>query len=284
MNQAEIKTSAVSSPANPWRDRLRGWLDDLETPTSWVINLVFFAAILAAASTFVAETFTLEPAIAQRLHRFDQSLAVIFLLEYGRRWWASPNRWRYPFQPYSLVDLVAVVPLFFGGWDILFIRLLRSFRILLLLRFFDRRRFLTRLSLADSQILGRILLTLLCLLFIAAGLIYNVEHNTAGSAIHNFLDAFYFTVVTMTTVGFGDITPLSNGGRLVTLLMILAGITLIPWQVSELVRQFIRSANKITQSCPGCGWEYHDPDARYCKRCGTSLNPPSGTEASDVAA
>ena len=276
MAPAELNTvvSHVSDPpVQPWRDRLHRWLDDLDTAVSWGINLFLLGAILTASATFVAETFTLPPAIAQTLRRVDQILAVIFALEYGVRWWASPNRWRYPLQLYSLVDLIAVVPMVLGGWDILFVRLLRSFRILLLLRFFDRNRFLRRLSLTDNQILVRIFLTLLCLLFIAAGLIYHVEHNTPGTGIHTFLDAFYFTLVTMTTVGFGDITPLSTEGRLVTLLMILAGITLIPWQISELVRHFISSVQKVTQPCPGCGWTYHDPDAHYCKRCGTGLNP-----------
>ncbi|MEM6501035.1 MAG: ion transporter [Cyanobacteria bacterium P01_C01_bin.89] len=268
------------------RDRLRAWLDDLDSPVSWAVNLVLLGAILGTSASFVATTFDIDPAIAQTLRHIDRWLSILFVIEYGMRWWSAPNRWRYPFQLYSLIDLVAVVPMVLGGWDILYVRLLRSFRILLLLRFFDRRRILNRLSLADSQILGRIILTLLCLLFIAAGLIYNVEHSTPNSAIHNFLDAFYFTVVTMTTVGFGDITPLSNAGRLVTLLMILAGITLIPWQVSELVRQLIRSVQKVNQKCSGCGWAFHDPDAQFCKRCGAELgsladsvrSPSSGQE------
>ena len=254
------------------RDRLRSWLDDLDTPVSWAVNSVLLGAIFATSAIFVATTFDIDPAIAQTLHRIDRCLSIVFIAEYALRWWSASNRWRYPVQIYSLIDLVAVVPMVLGGWDILYVRLLRSFRILLLLRFFDRRRILSRLSLADSQILGRILLTLLCLLFIAAGLIYNVEHNTPYSAIHNFLDAFYFTVVTMTTVGFGDITPLSNAGRLVTLLMILAGITLIPWQIGELVRQLIRSVQKVNQDCSGCGWMFHDPDAQFCKRCGAELS------------
>ncbi|MEM9772373.1 MAG: ion transporter [Cyanobacteria bacterium P01_D01_bin.73] len=272
------------------RDRLRSWLDDLDTPVSWGINSILLGAIVATSATFVATTFDIDPAIAQSLHRFDLCLSVLFIVEYCLRWWSASNRWRYPFQIYSLIDLVAVVPMVLGGWDILYVRLLRSFRILLLLRFFDRRRVLSRLSLADSQVLGRIILTLLCLLFIAAGLIYNVEHNTPNSAIHNFLDAFYFAVVTMTTVGFGDITPLSNAGRLVTLLMILAGITLIPWQVSELVRQFIGSVQKVNQECPNCALAYHDPDAQFCKRCGVGLNlaasladPVSDSSPSDSA-
>ena len=53
--------------------------------------------------------------------------------------------------------------------------------------------------------------------------------------------------------------------------MILAGITLIPWQVSELVRQLIRSVQKVNQKCSGCGWAFHDPDAQFCKRCGAEL-------------
>ena len=81
----------------------------------------------------------------------------------------------------------------------------------------------------------------------------------------NFGDAFYFTVVTLTTVGFGDIIPFSEAGRMVTVLMILSGIILIPWQVSRLVREWILIASKQDVTCPQCGLRYQDRDASHCK-------------------
>ena len=84
----------------------------------------------------------------------------------------------------------------------------------------------------------------------------------------SFIDALYMTVITLTTVGFGDITPMSEAGRWVTVLMILSGIILIPWQVSRIAKEWIYIASKKESLCPGCGLRYHDEDASHCKSCG----------------
>ncbi|GGA28414.1 ion channel [Okeania sp. KiyG1] len=81
------------------------------------------------------------------------------------------------------------------------------------------------------MILTRILFTLFTIIFIFSGLIYQVEHGVNSESFKTFLDAVYFSVVTMTTVGFGDVTPASENGRLLTVLMILTGISLIPSQL-----------------------------------------------------
>ena len=76
----------------------------------------------------------------------------------------------------------------------------------------------------------------------------------------------------MTTVGFGDITPTSQAGKVMTVLMILTGIALIPWQLGDLIKQVAKSANKVNAICPKCQLSSHDLDASFCKRCGTKLN------------
>jgi len=75
----------------------------------------------------------------------------------------------------------------------------------------------------------------------------------------------------MTTVGFGDVTPVSEGGRLITVLMILTGIALIPWQLGDLIKQLVKTANQIQTLCPTCNLSFHDADAQFCKLCGTKL-------------
>lgn len=127
----------------------------------------------------------------------------------------------------------------------------------------------------ENLILARIIFTLIAIMLISSGLIYQVEHPIHPEVFRNFFDAFYFSVVTMTTVGFGDILPDSDGGHLVTVLMIMAGIIFIPWQVEDLVKTLLRSSNKPNNQklkpCPGCGLLSHDLDALFCKICGTSL-------------
>ena len=84
----------------------------------------------------------------------------------------------------------------------------------------------------------------------------------------SFGDAFYFTIVTLSTVGFGDIIPYSGAGKWVTVLMILSGIILIPWHISQIVREWVHMASKREIQCPQCGLRYHDMDASHCKSCG----------------
>jgi voltage-gated potassium channel len=156
--------------------------------------------------------------------------------------------------------------------DFRFFRIFRWFRLLRILRFWQVEIWLFGIQTADGVVLTRIFLTLFSLIFVYAGLIYQVEHQINEERLKTFFDAFYFVVVTMTTVGYGDVTPLSEAGRAMTLLMILTGVLLIPWQFSELIKQVVKTANSVEKECPGCSLSRHDPDAKFCKRCGTKLD------------
>jgi voltage-gated potassium channel len=76
----------------------------------------------------------------------------------------------------------------------------------------------------------------------------------------------------MTTVGYGDVTPLSQSGKVMTLLMIFTGVLFIPWQLSELIGQVIKISTLVEQECPNCGLPRHEPDELFCKQCGTELD------------
>ena len=108
--------------------------------------------------------------------------------------------------------------------------------------------------------------TIFIIFFISAGLFFHVE-NGINSVVNNFGDAFYYVVVTITTVGFGDIIPISDGGRIVTVLMIISGIILIPWQASQVIKEWSQTKKKKS-TCKNCGLMYHDEDASHCKSCG----------------
>jgi voltage-gated potassium channel len=112
----------------------------------------------------------------------------------------------------------------------------------------------------------KLLLTILVLLFVSAGLFYSAEH-ASNPGVATFGDAFYYTVVSLSTVGFGDIIPVTAAGRWVTVGSILAAIIVIPRQASKILREWT-SADKVNVTCPDCGLAYHDPDASHCKACG----------------
>jgi voltage-gated potassium channel len=248
------------------------YLKDLETPVGKAINLTIAGLVLLSSVIFVADTYTIPNAVRFQLNIVDTVISIIFAVEYALRLWSTDNKIKYIFSFYSIIDLMAILPFFLGMADIRFIRLLRWFRILRLIRFLDRKSLFGKINTEDGLIFGRILFTLFTIIFIYSGLIYQVEHPVNPKVFRTFLDAFYFSIVTMTTVGFGDVTPISELGRLLTVSMILTGIALIPWQVGDLIKRLVKTVNQVETVCSGCGLAFHDADAQFCKSCGTKLS------------
>lgn len=255
----------------PWQTTLRTYLDDDENVASRRINLAVCGLILVSSGIFVAQTYTLPDQIAEILAYGDYVILGLFVIEYVLRLVAAEAPLKFIFSFFGLIDLLAIAPLFLGLFDVRFFRVLRWFRLLRLIRFLSFESEILKLKTEDTIILSRIILTLFTLIFIYSGLIYQVEHHVNPDIFSNFLDALYFAVVTMTTVGFGDQIPISYGGKIVTLMMILTGIAVIPWQLGDLVRQFIKSTTQTEITCSNCGLAFHDEDAQFCKRCGTIL-------------
>ncbi|PZO45379.1 MAG: Ion transporter [Leptolyngbya sp.] len=253
------------------RDRLRGYLDTTDTLAGRVINGAIVLLIFLSAAIFVVKTYPISPALDAWLNALDWLIVLAFTIEYGLRLWAAQRPWRYALSFYGLIDLVALLPSWIGIFDIRFLRFFRSLRILRLVRILNDRLWFGQVTSTDSLILIRILLTLGTIIFIYSGLIFQVEHPNNPEDFATFLDALYFAVVTMTTVGYGDVTPISEAGRGLTVMMILTGIALIPTQISSLIRQLNRVSQHQNHPCPGCGLAFHDGDAQFCKRCGTLL-------------
>jgi voltage-gated potassium channel len=253
------------------RQTIALYVEDIESPVGRRVNLLIMGLILLSSAIFVCETYPIPPLLRLSLDIIDRIILIVFVAEYLLRFWVADSKVNFFFSPVSLIDLIAIVPFFIGVTDIRFILIFRWFRILRLIRFLTLKIYVFRLSNQDAIILARILFTLFTIIFVYSGLIYQVEHGINPQKFKTFLDAFYFAVVTMTTVGFGDLTPISEGGRLLTVLMILTGIALIPWQLGDLVKHLLKTANQVEKVCGGCGLPFHDSDAQFCKICGTKL-------------
>lgn len=253
------------------RQKISLYLEDIETPLGRAINLLIMVLILLSSAIFVAQTYPIPSEVRSALDAVDSSIIIIFSLEYVVRLWCATSKRKFLLNPLSIIDLVVILHFFLGLTDIRFIRVFRWFRILRLIRFVELKISFFQISTEDGKIFARILFTLFTIIFVYSGLIYQVEHTINGEAFQTFLDAVYFSVVTMTTVGFGDVTPLSESGRLLTVLMILTGVSLIPWQIGDLIKQLIKTANHTNKICVSCGFKSHDNDAKFCKICGNEL-------------
>lgn len=257
------------------KQKIQFYLEDIDTPAGKIINLAIAALVLLSSAIFIAETYPIPTTVRTNLNYLNQLILVIFTIEYGLRFWAAEHKLRHVFKLYSLIDLIAILPFLIApiNVDVRFLRILRWFRILRLVRYIEGRTIFGYVTREDSAILARILFTLFTIVFIFSGLIYQAEHPNNSGRFNTFLDAVYFSIATMTTVGFGDLTPTSQVGRLLTMLMILTGIALIPWQIGELIQQLLKASNQTVQNilCINCGLSLHDADARFCKICGQLL-------------
>ena len=259
------------------RQKVAFYFRDTETNLGLWLDLVVLGLILSSSVIFVAQTYPLGQPLQRILNGIDLIILGAFTIEYILRCWSANNFIKYFFSFFGLIDLISILPLLFGWIDIRFLRVFRWFRILRIVRFWRIEKRLLGIKTEDSIVFVRIFLTLFTLIFVYAGLIYQVEHQVNSDRLHNFFDAFYFVVVTMTTVGYGDVTPLSQAGRVMTLLMIFTGVLFIPWQLSELIGQVVKSSSQIEKKCSECNLSRHDPDALFCKRCGTELLTESKT-------
>ena len=234
-------------------------------------DFVVIVLIFLVCTTFVLKTYDLPERVARTVNWAETVITVIFIIEYLLRLWVAHNKLKHFFHIYSLIDLAAIIPLFFAQQHFQVIRVFRALRIMRLTRFLDKRHFFFGSIKPIHLIIFRIIYIMVSIVFVSAGLIFYAEHEINPEKFSTFFDGVYFSVVTLTTVGFGDITPVSNYGRIITMLIIISGIVFIPWQVRNLIAHFITSLNKVPLECKACGLNEHERDATYCKRCGSKI-------------
>jgi voltage-gated potassium channel len=197
----------------------------------------------------------------------DYSVAAILALEIGARMLAASNVFRLLRQPTMLLDLVILATLLvpeslenFG-----FLRILRLWTL-------SRRSSLwvqfRRTGLREWEDAARAVINLTTFLFVVTGFIYTFFF-AGRPGIEGYVDAFYFTVTTMTTTGFGDITLPGVAGKLTSIVVMIVGISLF-----VRLAQAVFRPNKVTFPCPRCGLQRHEPDAVHCKACGIMLCIP----------
>ena len=253
------------------KQRINFYFEDLTTPMGKAFDLVVVSLIFLVCAAFVVETYDIPERVRKIVSFMEVTIIVIFIIEYLLRFWVSEKKLKHFFHIYSLIDLTAILPIFFAQQHFQVIRVFRTLRIMRLIRFLENQHFFFGSIKPIHLIIFRIIYIIIAIVFVSAGLIFYAEHEINPEKFRTFFDAVYFSVVTLTTVGFGDITPVSDYGRAITVLIIISGIVFIPWQVRNLIAHFIVSVNKVSLACKECGLEYHDRDAIYCKRCGSKI-------------
>jgi voltage-gated potassium channel len=206
---------------------------------------------------------------------------IIFTLEYLGRIWTVLNKRKYIFSFFGIIDLLSILPSYLtffvpGAQSLMVIRsirLLRIFRILKLTRFVGEGQYLVAALKASKHKIIVFLFTVVTTVFIMGTIMFLLEGPEHGFT--SIPRGIYWAIVTMTTVGYGDLSPETDLGQLfASVLMILGyGVIAVPTGIVSAEMIHLKSKGNISnQTCPHCMKEGHDPDAVFCKFCGGKLN------------
>lgn len=198
----------------------------------------------------------------------DYSIAALLALDLAARALASTDVMRWLRQFNVILDIFILITLLAPTWlfNLGFLRILRLWT---LTRSHSIWRPLRKHGLGQYQEAIQAIINLLVFLFVVTGFVYTVFVDRGGDAIATYIDALYFTVTTVTTTGYGDITLPGSGGKLASIVIMIIGISLF-----VRLAQAIFRPTKVHFPCPQCGLQRHDPDAVHCKACGHVLNIP----------
>ena len=250
------------------RTRLFHIIFESDTPGAKAFDIALIVAILMSVAIIMLGS------IETYAERYGD---LFFYLE-----WEKPTLYLRSF--YGIVDLIAVLPTWLvllvpGAHGLVIVRLLRVlriFRILRLMEFVGEARLLMD---ALKRSMRQILLffsAILMVITLFAALMYTIESPEAGFT--SIPMSMYWAIVSMTTVGYGDIVPATPLGKSITVILMLLGYSIIAVPTGVFSAQVIRSIREerySEEACPGCGHERHEKRARYCLRCGTWLDEDS---------
>jgi voltage-gated potassium channel len=262
-----------------WRRRLYVVIFEHDTRAGRLFDEALLVLILASITAVLVES--VEP-VRQRwgawLYAAEWAFTILFTIEYVLRLAAVERPARYARSFFGVVDLVAVLPTYFsllvpGAQALLTlraIRLLRVFRILKLSHFLGEAETLLAAMRASGRKIAVFVGAVLVMVLILGSLMYLIEGPASGFS--SIPQAIYWAIVTMTTVGYGDIAPATVAGKFLASLMMLLGYGILAVPTGIVTVEMGRAVRRAGgRACPACGLPGHDADAAYCKRCGAGL-------------
>lgn len=265
-----------------WRFRLHEIIYESNTSAGEAFDVGLLIAIFTSIIVVMLDSVqSLHSKYGREFQVAEWCYTVLFSVEYIMRLISIRKPWRYVFSPLGIIDLIALIPsylsIFFLGAQSLLVfralRLLRVFRIFKLSRFLTEIDFLTVAIKGSLRKISIFLLTVLTLTVILGSIMYLVEQRENGFS--NIPESIYWAIVTITTVGYGDISPVTPMGKFVASVVMLIGYAIIAVPTGILTHDLAMATRKdkkeLPEACPNCGREGHDGDAAFCKFCGSPL-------------
>ena len=264
-----------------WRARLRKIIFEADTPAGKAFDLILLAAILLSVLAVMLDS--IEPVNAVwggALYKVEWGFTILFTIEYFLRLVCVGRPSRYATSFFGAIDFIAIVPtylsIFLPGSQYLLVirvlRVLRVFRVLKIVQYVGEARLLMSALSASRRKITIFLFTILTLVVILGSVMYLIEGP--GNGFTSIPMSVYWAIVTLTTVGYGDISPRTPAGMfLASIIMIMGyGIIAVPTGIVTAEISFAMAGGKVyTRACRECSDDAHDSGAAYCKRCGARL-------------
>ena len=263
------------------RNRIHIIIEGTDTRLGKLFDIVLLIAILASVAVVMLDSVLYMRLQYGTLFRYAEwFFTILFTIEYILRWFSAPNRFRYAFSFFGIVDLLSVLPsylsLVFGGVQYLlvirFLRIFLVFRVLKLNTNMQQAGFLASALKTSQQKITVFFLSLVLLVTIFGSVVYVVEGPDNGFT--SIPISIYWAVVTVTTTGYGDMSPKTPIGQAIASMVMITGYAIIavPTGIftAELARNMRPQLNPI--ACPNCGKFGHAVGADFCDRCGHALH------------
>lgn len=270
---------------NPLKERIHEIIFEADTNEGKWFDIILMAIIIASVIVVMLESVA---SIAQDykmvISVLEWAFTIFFTIEYSLRLYCVYSPKKYALSFFGIIDLLAILPtylsLFIVGTQYLLViralRLLRVFRIFKLVPFLREGRFILAALKASRAKITVFLFFVLLMVIIVGSIMYLVEGGTQDSNFTSIPRSIYWAIVTLTTVGYGDISPTTELGQFLAAIVMIMGYSVIAVPTGIVSAEIIRDGQKPvpmnTQCCRYCAKDGHDDDAEYCKYCGEELN------------
>ena len=273
--ETEIKEPATAS----WRQKVYEVVFEAETPAGKAFDVGLIVVILLSVlAVFLESVRNVRELFGRELFIAEWFFTILFSVEFILRLIAVKRPLRYIFSFYGLVDLISILPtyisLFVPGTQyflaIRILRLLRIFRILKLTSYISESRVITSALQRSKQKIIVFLVAIFTIVTVVGSMMYVVEGEENGFT--DIPTSIYWAIVTLTTVGYGDLSPKTGLGKFLASVVMIMGYGIIAVPTGIVTAELTRAAKSAsTHVCPECHSESHDFDAVHCKYCGSKL-------------
>ncbi len=262
------------------RERLQEIIFEADTPAGKAFDIILIISVLISVVAVMLESITaVEARYGAGLRGIEWFFTILFTVEYVLRLYAVQKSLRYAFSFFGIVDLLAILPTYIGFiipgshyfLTIRILRVLRIFRVFKLAAYIKEIDQLIAALRASRRRILVFLLTVLTLVVMLGSFMYMIEGAQAGFT--SIPRSVYWAIVTLTTVGYGDISPQTGIGQTLAAVIMILGYSLIvvPTGFVTVAYSHRTKREKSGRVCQKCGCDEHDEDAGFCERCGNEL-------------